>query len=185
MKSLVPRDRGSGTLERNEVVREYQTAGKRSAKRAKVRSHSPQEAPKVAESERSRKRCPNVMTELQSRVTREEECQECRQRGWELHQPLPFPAETLEELDTWLSSLQGRGSPANWAREAQTCGDRQTKLTLCPDPVLMGTGLAVAQHDLCCRWPAGAMLFWIQGSSSHCRDAAAPDRHRGGILGHR
>lgn len=92
---------------------------RRAAKRAKVRSHSPQEAPrtsgKVSRNERSRKSCPNVMTGLQSSVTGEETCQECRQRAWQLSRPIPFPAETLEELDTWLSSLQGRGSPAHWA----------------------------------------------------------------------
>lgn len=110
---------GSGTLEGNEAVRECQTAGKKAAKTAKVRSHSPQEAPrmsgKVSRSERSRKRCPNVMRELKAASLGEEKCQECRQRGWQLSQPLPFPAATLEELDTWPSSLQGRGSPANWA----------------------------------------------------------------------
>lgn len=70
-------------MERNEAVRECQAAGKKAAKGAKVRSHSPQEAPrtsgKVSRSERSRKRCPNVMTELKAASLGEEKCQECRQ----------------------------------------------------------------------------------------------------------
>lgn len=45
----VPQDRGSGIAERNEAVRKCQTAGKRAANRAKVRGHSPQEAPRISE----------------------------------------------------------------------------------------------------------------------------------------
>lgn len=109
----VSRDRGSGTVERNEAVRKCQTAGKRAAKRAKVRGHSPQEAPrtsgKVSRSERSR------MRELQKRsITGEEKspkCRECRQGRWQLSQP----TGTLRGLDTWSSSLQGRSNPGNWA----------------------------------------------------------------------
>lgn len=43
----VPRDRGSGTVEKNEAVRKCQTSERRAAKRAKVRGHSPPEAPRA------------------------------------------------------------------------------------------------------------------------------------------
>lgn len=45
----VSQDRGSGIVETNEAVRKCQTAGKRATKRAKVRGHSPQEAPRISE----------------------------------------------------------------------------------------------------------------------------------------
>lgn len=64
----VLRNGGSGPEKRNEAVRKCQTAGKRAAKRAKVRGHNPQEAPrtsgKVTRNERSKKRRLDVMREL-------------------------------------------------------------------------------------------------------------------------
>ncbi|XP_035562988.1 serine protease hepsin isoform X4 [Canis lupus dingo] len=40
------------------------------------------------------------------------------------------------------------------------------------------------EHPALMMCPDCAMLFRTQGGSSHCRDPAAPDRHRGSVLGH-
>lgn len=117
-------------------MRKCQTAGKRVAKRAKVRGHSPQEAPrtsgKVSRSETFKKRR-HMMKEIQKRSVIGEEkslkCQEYRQGGRKLSQPWLFPAGTLGGLDIWLSLPQGRDGPANCS--PQETGPRAGQAQVC------------------------------------------------------
>lgn len=189
----VPRDRGSGTAERNEAVRKCQTAGKRVAKRAKVRGHSPQEAPgtsgKVSRSERSEK-------EIQSATSLE------RRRPFSGRSVGREGGNCPSHTPSQLEALGG------WAPSHPPCRGRTGLPTACPKKLDPGQGrlrraeLALGgraelvpchsedrpgkwpQHRVYCRWPDCAMLLRTQGGSSHCGDRPAPDRHRGSILGH-
>lgn len=198
----VPRARESGTAERNKAVGNAKKQGGELSRGQRSRV-IPRSSGKVSRRKRSKKTGRRVMKETQKRsvIGRRTcpKCQECRQGGWQLAQPRPFPAGTLGGLDTWLSLPQGtdspgcpcrRGQTGNWARawQTQACsvspGGAGRSWPGAQIRLWRGQIWQWPQHGVSCRWPACVMLLWTQGGSSHCGDRAAPDRHWGSVLGH-
>lgn len=147
----VPRARESGTAERNKAVGNAKKQGGELSRGQRSRV-IPRSSGKVSRRKRSKKTGRRVMKETQKRsvIGRRTcpKCQECRQGGWQLAQPRPFPAGTLGGLDTWLSLPQGTDRKlgpgmADSGALREPWGGR-AELARGPDPAVERTDLAVA-----------------------------------------